>query len=47
MPLHTRCGYILVTHGVILNGAKNLAVSDFGNACTDLEIFRYAQDDTY
>ena len=33
-------GIILVTHSVILSGAKNLAVSDFGDACTDLEIFR-------
>ena len=39
-------GIILVTHRVILSGAKNLAVSDLGDACTDLEIFRYAQDDT-
>ena len=40
-------GIILVTRMVILSGAKNLAVSNFGDACTDLEIFRYAQDDTY
>ena len=33
-------GIILVTHEVILSIAKNLAVSDFGDACTDLEIFR-------
>ena len=46
MPLHTRCGYILVTHRVILSGAKNLAVSNLSDACIDLEIFRYAQDDT-
>ena len=39
-------GINLVTHRVILSRAKNLAVSDFGDACTDLEIFRYAQDDT-
>ena len=38
-------GIILVTHGVILSGAKNLAVNNYGDACTDLEIFRYAQDD--
>ena len=44
----TNCtGIILVTHRVILSIAKNLAVSDFGDVCTDLEIFRYAQDDTY
>ena len=36
----------LYSLNVILSGAKNLAVSDFGDACTDLEIFRYAQDDT-
>ena len=42
----TNCtGIILVTLSVILSGAKNLAVSDFGDACTVLEIFRYAQDD--
>ena len=33
-------GIILVTHRVFLSIAKNLAVSDFGDACTDLEIFR-------
>ena len=40
MPLHTWCGDILVTHRVILSIAKNLAVSDFGDVCADLEIFR-------
>lgn len=38
-------GIILVTRSVILSGARNLAVSDFDDACTDLEIFRNAQDD--
>ena len=34
---HTNCtGIILVTHSVILSIAKNLAVSDSGEACTDL-----------
>ena len=32
-------GIILVTHGIILSGAKNLAVSDFDDACTDLRSF--------
>ena len=33
-------GIILVTHGVILSGAKNLAVSYYGDACANLKIFR-------
>ena len=39
------CVVILNTHSVILNGVKNLEVSEAVDGSTNLEILRFTQDD--
>ena len=41
----TPCVVILNTHSVILNGVKNLEVSEAVDGSTNLEILRFTQDD--
>ena len=41
----TQCVVILNTHSVILNGVKNLEVSEAVDGSTNLEILRFTQDD--